>query len=136
MATTLTNQILNDGERNAIVKIFIDGGSSATDLSEVIAINKSELNGTFDDLKIMKIQPSIPASFTVDLLWDADTNVNIISLADGQNVERDYRGHGGLPNNAGAGKTGDILLTTTGVGNNDTGHIILEMKKRTKTVYS
>ena len=43
--------------------------------------------------------------------------------------DQDFTVEGGLVNNAGAGKTGDIMLTTRGIGVEE-GTIVLHMKKR------
>jgi len=41
----------------------------------------------------------------------------------------DFQDFGGLPNNAGSGKNGDILFTTIGHSSGDTYSIVLEMVK-------
>jgi len=41
----------------------------------------------------------------------------------------DFQDFGGLSNNAGSGKTGDILFTTKGHSSGDTYSIVLEMIK-------
>jgi len=41
-----------------------------------------------------------------------------------------YDSFTGIPNNAGTGKTGDILFTTTGASANDTYMVILELIKK------
>jgi hypothetical protein len=42
----------------------------------------------------------------------------------------DFSHFGGLQNNAGSGKTGDIMFTTIGHANTETYNIILDMTKQ------
>lgn len=64
---------------------------------------------------------------SVNLLWDASTDVLAFGLPADITDTLDFREVGGLINNAGSGKTGDVLLTTTGHTAGDTYTIILEM---------
>ena len=50
-----------------------------------------------------------------------------MELAESSNGHMDFQDFGGLPNNAGSGKNGDILLTTKGHSSGDTYSIVLEM---------
>ena len=52
-----------------------------------------------------------------------------MQLGENQSGHHDYSAFGGLPNNAGSGKTGDILFTTVGHSSADTYTIILSMRK-------
>ena len=65
----------------------------------------------------------------VELLFDASTDVLIIGLSPDSNGFHDYSPFTGIPNNAGSGKTGDILFTTIGASNTDTYTVILELIK-------
>ena len=65
----------------------------------------------------------------VQILWDASTDVLCIELGENQSGNHDYTGFGGLTNNSGSGKTGDIMFTTVGHTSADTYTIILEMRK-------
>ena len=65
----------------------------------------------------------------VKILWDATTDAMAIELTENQSGTHDYSSFGGLTNNAGAGKTGDIKLTTVGHTSADTYTIILYMRK-------
>ena len=65
----------------------------------------------------------------VQILWDATTNLLCIELGENQSGNQDYTGFGGLTNNSGSGKTGDIMFTTVGHTSADTYTIILEMRK-------
>lgn len=128
MVNTVTPQTINDAARNLVVKTHIlgDGSGEETNLA---LIDISTFSGTFDDAKIMNIKSDL-RGFTVDLHWDATANVDITTLLADEDTDKCYRQFGGLVNNAGAGKTGDILFSTTGLGAGDEGTIILTMKKR------
>ena len=65
---------------------------------------------------------------SVKLLWDATTDVEAIHLKDTQG-EFDFSSFGGLKNNSGSGKTGDIMFTTVGHSNTDFYWVVLEMTK-------
>ena len=65
----------------------------------------------------------------VQVLFDATTNVFCIELGENQSGHHDYTDFGGLPNNAGSGKTGDIVFTTVGHTSADTYTVIMQVKK-------
>src|SRR5690349_4926007 len=62
------------------------------------------------------------------LLFDAATDIVAISLpysGGGAVLNMNFKELGGLHNTAGTGKTGDILLTTTGLNSGDTVTLII-----------
>jgi hypothetical protein len=65
----------------------------------------------------------------VQILFNASTDAFCIELGENQSGEHDYTSFGGLTNNAGSGKTGDINFTTVGHTSADTYTIILTMRK-------
>ncbi|KKN77960.1 hypothetical protein LCGC14_0355250 [marine sediment metagenome] len=128
MPNTITSQTINDGERNLIVKVKITGDGSG-DESDTILVNVSEFAGSFTEVSILRVLPTLNG-FSATLSWDADTNVKAMDLLDGDPTPICYKAFGGLINDAGNGKTGDILLTTLSLNSGDEGTIVLEMKKR------
>ena len=67
----------------------------------------------------------------VRLLWDATADVACFTVsASGTYDFRDVSGVKGLENDAGAGKTGDIMFTTIGASNADHYSIVLYMRKK------
>ena len=52
-----------------------------------------------------------------------------MQLGENQSGHQDFRDFGGLTNNSGSGKTGDVLFTTVGHSSADTYSIILSMRK-------
>ena len=65
----------------------------------------------------------------VQILFNASTNVFCIELGENQSGHHDYTSFGGLTNNAGSGKDGDVLFTTVGHTSADTYTIIMSMRK-------
>ena len=64
----------------------------------------------------------------VQILWDASSNVEAYKLLDTEGYY-DFSSFGGLQNNAGSGKTGDICLQLLDA-NTETYNIILDMTKQ------
>jgi hypothetical protein len=65
----------------------------------------------------------------VDILWDASTDILCMTLGADQFFTFDFSRFSGLTNNAGSGKTGDVLFTTIGANAGDKYTIILELLK-------
>lgn len=122
MADAVSSQTLVNGERNLVVKLT--NTSDGTGESAVTKVDVSAFGAT--GVKINKIHYSV-AGMVARLLWDATADVTIVDLqGDGC---LDASSFGGLANNAAAGKSGDILLTTAGHSSGDSYTIILEMQK-------
>lgn len=124
MADAVTSQTLIDGPKNVVMKFT--NTSDGTGESAVLKVDVSALSGAPSRVRIKKIHYSV-AGMVARLLWDADTDVTIVDLqGDGCFDGCDF---GGLYNNAGAGATGDVKLTTVGHTSGDSYSIILEMVK-------
>ena len=76
----------------------------------------------------MRITHAI-VGMSVQMLLDATANVLLCDLAESSNGHLNFENFGGIPNNAGSGKTGDILFTTLGHSSGDTYSIVIEMVK-------
>lgn len=128
MAITVSKQTIINGPRNLVVKVHIDGPATTTaNITSTNIVDVSALSA--EEVKIMKVQSSL-SGFTAELIWDATTDVHALSIPE-DDFEGDYRQFGGLINNAGAGKTGDILLSSLGSLEPGThGTITIEMRKR------
>lgn len=130
MADVVTSQIIFDGEREAVMKFtnVSDGtGETAVLKVDVSALNPSQFGKACDGVTLDRIHASING-MSVSLLWDADTDVPAVILAPGM-YTFDHGKRIQIPNNAGAGKTGDVLFTTIGASAGDTYSIVLEMVK-------
>lgn len=124
MADAVSSQKLIDNARNVVMKLT--SVSDGTGESAVTKVDVSALNGAPAAVKIKRIIYNVQG-MVVRLLWDATADVTILDLSgDG---EMCFEHFGGLTNNAGAGKTGDIQLTTIGHTNGDSYSLILEMEK-------
>lgn len=66
----------------------------------------------------------------VQILWNATTNLFCIELGENQSGSHDYTVFGGLTNNSGSGKNGDVLFTTVGATSADTYTVILYLRKK------
>lgn len=131
MANTITKQTIVDSERNLVVKVTIagdnSGDESATLLIDLSDYAPSEREGAPTSVKLMRVIGSLDG-FTATLEWDADSNVDAWTIpADASHV--DFGLFGGLVNNAGIGVTGDIAISTNGLGS-ENGSFVLEMVKR------
>lgn len=130
MADAVTSQTVFDGEREAVMKFtnISDGtGEIAALKVDVSALNTNAWGKPCDSVTLDRIHASING-MSVAVLWDADTDVPAVILAPGM-YTFDHGKRVQLPNNAGTGKTGDILFTTIGASAGDTYSIVLEMVK-------
>lgn len=125
--STVSTQILNDGARNATIKFSIV--ADITELTDALLVDVSALSGSFTEVKILGIQAGLEG-FGAQLLWDATVNVAALDIPATEDFDQEYRKFGGLINNAGAGKTGNILISTSGAAVGLTGTGILELRKR------
>lgn len=131
MADAVATQILFDGERTAIMKFtdISDGtGENKVLKVDVSALSPSSFSKACDGVTITKIH-ALTHGLEVDMYWDATTDVLIATIPQNTMYSMDLTQFGGLWNNAGAGKTGDVLFSTRDASTGDTYTIILEMVK-------
>lgn len=120
MADAVTSQTLVSGSRNLVMKF-----TNISDGTGEAAVKKVDV--TDSQLRIMKIHYAT-LGMSVDILWDATTDVLAWNLPEGQVGCFDFTDFGGIQNNAGTGVTGDIMFTTIGHASGDRYSIILEMR--------
>ena len=131
MAKAVTTQTRIDGERNWVTKFtnVSDGtGESAVAKVDVSALASNAAGVACSEVRVMRVSHAI-VGMSVQVFLDATSNVLLMELAESSNGHMDFKDFGGLPNNAGSGKTGDILFTTKGHSSGDTYSITLEMVK-------
>ena len=133
MAATATEQVIQDGPRNLVVKYTIAGTTG--DTAAGILVNASDFvdaNGTAigaNGFTLMGIDAGL-TGFSCKLSWDAAANVDLEEIPTDEMVSHDYSEFGGIKDNSGASSTGDILFTTTGyTASGDGRHIYLRLKK-------
>jgi hypothetical protein len=132
MADAVTSQTLIDGGKQVVMKFT--NVSDGTGESAVTKVNVSALESSVDGdactgVVIERIWWQC-IGMKVQILWDATTDAFCIELGENQSGSHDYTVFGGLTNNAGSGKTGDIQFTTIGHTSADTYTIILYMRKK------
>ena len=131
MADAVTTQTIIDGERNCVMKFtnVSDGsGESAVAKVDVSALAANANGKACSEVRIQRVSHAI-VGMSVQLFFNASTNVLAMELAESSNGHMDFKDFGGIPNNAGSGKNGDILFTTKGHSQGDTYSITLEMTK-------
>lgn len=127
MVNTVDVNTLHDGERNAVFQIRIEGDGSG-DESNTELVDISGLLGAPDEVKIRAVDGKL-TGFSATLEWNATANEAACEVPAGTSF-LDADMYGGIINNAGAGKNGDIDITTVGLGNGDVGTIVLEVRKK------
>ena len=117
MADAVTSQTIQDGGRRAIMKFtnVSDGtGESAVTKVDVSALTADPKTGkACSSVNVEKITYS-NVGFGVKIEFDATANVLVVELPENYADALDYSDFGGIPNNAGAGVTGDIAFSTVG----------------------
>jgi hypothetical protein len=130
MADAVTSQVVFDGTRTAVMKFTnISDGTGET---AVLKVDVSALSGfqgaSCTGVNIVTLD-AMTVGMGVDILWDATTDVICYTIGADQFVSFDFARFGGITNNAGSGKTGDIMFTTVGATAGDRYTIVLEMTK-------
>jgi len=131
MADAVTSQTIIDGERNCVMKFtnVSDGtGESAVAKVDVSALTSNAAGVACSEVRVLRVSHAV-VGMSVQLFLNASSNVLLVELAESSNGHMDFKDFGGLPNNAGSGKNGDILFTTKGHSSGDTYSITLEMVK-------
>ena len=131
MADAVASQTLVDNERVAIMKFTnISDGTGETKVLkvDVSALTPAANGGACDAVTITKIH-SATHGLEVQIFWDATTDVFCWAVPQNSQYTIDFSQFGGLTNNAGAGKTGDVLFSTVDATGGDFYTIVLEMVK-------
>jgi len=132
MADAVSSTVLSDGTHRAVIQItnLSDGtGESAVTKVDVSGLTPRADGTACSSVRIEKVSHSITGFTQVQLLWNATTDTIALALAEASNGHMDFSDFGGLSNTAGAGKNGDINLTTLGAASNDTYVIVLDLIK-------
>ena len=128
MAVTATSQTLSDGPKLAVIHFTGAIHTADSDESAVVKVDVSALRNSPSKVKIMQVW-YMTDGISVDLLFDATTNILAFSCPNTESGHLDFRSFGGIQNNAGAGVTGDIVATTRSGSVGDTYSIVLEVSK-------
>jgi hypothetical protein len=130
MADAVATQILFQGDKQVIMKFT--NNSDGTGESAVTKVDVSTL-ASYQGKPCVAVQIDriygLTHGMEVRLLWGASTNVTIMTVPQNVMQTMNFDDFGGLDNNAGTGKTGNILFTTLDASAGDTYTIILVMRK-------
>lgn len=94
-------QTILDGPRNVVIHVAAVGAEAG------IAIDVSSLVPSCTRLTIKKVWWSVPDGEVINLYWDADTDVPVLTLHGQEDF--DYSEFAGLPGSNAAGANGDLL---------------------------
>jgi|TARA_R110000751_G_scaffold29694_2_gene76168 hypothetical protein len=133
MADAVSITKLQDGPKKAA--FYLTNLSDGTGESAVKKIDMSTLATNAEGTAVTSVSISkvtfSTVGMSVTLLYDATTNVVALGLPADYSDTIDLSDQvNGLPNYAGTGVTGDILLTTVGHTSGDTYSIVIEVIKK------
>lgn len=129
MANTITKTTIEEGTRNLVVVVNILGDASGDETATVL-IDRSTYTVTTDlEMTIDRVF-GLLTGFSARLLVDGTTDIVVCQMPDGQPFDYDWKAYGGFSSNkVASGKTGDILITTSGLGSAEQGTFTLVMRK-------
>jgi len=133
MANVTTNTRLIAGTRRVVQYVAVDSdGTEETDLvlydSSAVATALGIVDPLTCTLVSIKAVVNATSAARVELQFDATTDILAMALPAESDIDFNFKDIGGLKNPAGTGITGDITLTTTGLGAGDNIIIILEVR--------
>lgn len=131
MADSPTSQTLVDDQTTAVMLFtnVSDGtGESLVTKVNVANLAANALGQACTGVSVQKIHTACHG-MEFRLFWDATTDVIFFASAQNNQFTFDFSSFGGLRNNSGAGKTGNILLSTFDQSLGDTYTLVLEMTK-------
>lgn len=137
MADAVTSQtILDDGGKNLIMKFtnISDGtGESAVAKIDVSALTSSAITGQACNRIVLNKIWFSNVGMGFSLYWNASTNMFICQApkdwTDTWDFTQSSQNLPGIPNNAGTGINGDLLLTTNDHTSGDTYSIVIWANK-------
>jgi hypothetical protein len=127
MADAVATTTIIDGPRKAVIyctNTSDDTGESAVTKVDVSTLSQSPDLDTCTGVRLEKVVFS-NVGMGVKILWEATVNVIALELPADYSDTLDFKDIGGLPNYAGAGKTGDIQFTTVDKTSGDTYSVTL-----------
>jgi hypothetical protein len=130
MADAVATQILFQGDKQVIMKFTNNSdGTGETAVKKVDVATLTPYQGqACVAVQIDRIY-GLTHGMEVRMLWEANTNVTILTYPQNNAQTLDFNDFGGLDNNASTGKTGNILFTTLDASSGDSYTIILVMRK-------
>jgi hypothetical protein len=130
MADAVATQILVDDTRRAVFKFTnISDGTGETGVVKIDVSALETYQGRTCTAVSIQTLDAITVGMGVNFLWDATTDVVCLTLGENDFVSFNFSRFGGLTNNAGTGKTGDLLFTTVGATSGDKYTVVMEVLK-------
>ena len=113
-------QEIKDSDFEYVLKVTTTGTNSAASL-----VDASAAEGAATDPRLSLVAASWSVSSQTDILWDATTNVVALSVNGNGNYGHTHD-MTSIPNNAGSGVTGDVLLSNAAAS---VGYLVLKFRK-------
>ena len=133
MTATVTQQVIQNGPRNLVLKYTLGGLTG--DATADTLVNLSSLDSTLGaaGLRLDKAQWSLTGC-SCKIQWESGaSNVDLLEMQ-GTWGDVDYSCNGGISNNASL-PTGNVVFTTTGyTASGDGGHILLYFRKKSASL--
>jgi len=113
-------QEIKDSDFEYVVKVTTTSTNSAASLVDV-----SAAEGAATDPRLSLVAASWSVASQTDILWDATSNVVLLSVSGNGNYGHTHE-MPAIANNAGSGVTGDVLLTNASAS---VGYLVLKFRK-------
>ena len=110
-----------DSDFEYVLKVTTTGTNSAASL-----VDASDAEGAATDPRLSIVSCWWSVASQTDILWDATSNVVALSLSGNGSYNAGGQALPSIPNNAGTGVTGDVLITNSSAS---VGTIIIKFKK-------
>lgn len=102
-------QLILDGPRQVVIKVT--GASDAA--PGTVILDPTTLHPPCTRVRLLKALYSLTTAGTASLLWDATTPLLLWDFNGGAGDKYHFCDTQGIPNNAGAGVTGKVLVTSS-----------------------
>lgn len=102
-----TVQMILDGPRQVVIKVDGAGGDAGATI-----LDPTLLTPPCTRVRLLKAVYSLAPTGTAQLTWDATSAVPIWNFFGGAGDKYNFCDTQGIPNNAGAGNTGKVLITS------------------------
>lgn len=127
MANVVNKRTLQDGVKKTVTHVYIRGDGTGEETNNLI-VDVSALSPSATKVDIECIKADLDGC-SAYLSWDATTDVEAVAIPEGHSERNYFMDAEILTNNAGAGVTGDILLTTVGLITGSTLEIVIITRK-------
>lgn len=121
--TIVQRSLLGTASDKNIIRLITISGADET--ATVIYDNSALVNDVTKG-NLMKCEIS-GSDALVSLAWDQNTDSTILTANPINSPKFNFRKIGGIPNPKGTGATGDIVVTTAGIGSGDAVTILIEV---------